>query len=213
MSITKPSRKTGITLAEYNKRYRDPTDPLYVINNVTDRGRIAFSVMGDMNTPVTVVVPNTFIPIDLTVYATRNSLMVSSQLRQLLGANNLVIIDNQDALEMMESSRYQAEYKRVFDAEYSAGEVSINLNETNTGPKHSIDDEIKTDATTPSLRPLVSDIIERSNEQDADSVAITNSLLVNWDSLTEEEVQAIIGATTNSEVKDFCLEMLTSEEK
>lgn len=211
MSISTP-RKTGITLAEYNKRYRDPTDPLYVINNVTNRGRIAFSVMGDMNTPVTVVVPNTFIPIDLTVYATRSSLMVSSQLRQLLSANNLVIIDNQDALEMMESSRYQAEYKRVFDAEYSAGEVSINLNETNTGPKHSIDDEIKTE-TTPSLRPLVSDIIERSNEQDADSVAITNSLLVNWDSLTEDEVQAIIGATTNSEVKDFCLEMLTSEEK
>ena len=86
--MAKEAKLQGITLTEFNNRRRgtaSPSDSLFVLNmSKPGRGRVAFSVMGDMNNPTTVIVPRTFIPVDLTLQATLDALLQSPQFRQHL---------------------------------------------------------------------------------------------------------------------------------
>lgn len=95
-----------ITLTTYNERYgRDAVAPMYVANRTEPRGNVMFSAKDDMGQPVPVLVPATFIPIDLTQQATKESLMQSTHLRRALRMGHLVIIDTESAEEYMRSSK------------------------------------------------------------------------------------------------------------
>lgn len=95
-----------ITLTTYNERYgKDTVAPMYVANRTEPRGNVMFSAKDDMGQPVPVLVPATFIPIDLTQQATKESLMQSTHLRRALRMGHLVIIDTESAEEYMRSSK------------------------------------------------------------------------------------------------------------
>lgn len=95
-----------ITLTTYNERYgKDAVAPMYVANRTEPRGNVMFSAKDDMGQPVPVLVPATFIPIDLTQQATKESLMQSTHLRRALRMGHLVIIDTDSAEEYMRSSK------------------------------------------------------------------------------------------------------------
>lgn len=95
-----------ITLTTYNERYgKDAVAPMYVANRTEPRGNVMFSAKDDMGQPVPVLVPATFIPIDLTQQATKESLMQSTHLRRALRMGHLVIIDTESAEEYMRSSK------------------------------------------------------------------------------------------------------------
>ncbi|QZE57104.1 hypothetical protein MPK67_gp231 [Erwinia phage pEa_SNUABM_32] len=117
MSTKKNSNTTvkPITLATYNERYGDDVvAPMYVANRTEPRGNVAFSAKDDLGQPVAVVVPATFIPVDLTQQATKASLLQSTHLRRALRMNQLVIIDTKSAEEYLRtSSLAQAEMRNL----------------------------------------------------------------------------------------------------
>lgn len=116
MSTTKTtSRVQPITLNAYNDKYGDDSvASLYVVNRTEPRGNVMFSAQNDMGQPVSVVIPATFIPVDLTTQATKDSLMKSTYFRRALNLRQLVIIDNESAEDYLRNNKLaQAEMKKL----------------------------------------------------------------------------------------------------
>lgn len=202
----------GITLTEYNKIYgADPTASMYIMNRTgvngdsdSPRGRVCFSIMGDLGQPATVIVPSTFIPVDLTTQATRDSLLKSSQFRSLLTTGQLVILDNRVAEELLtEDSRARAEHKRLFNSDFVATlDFDLDDNKPSQAPAPDMQDSVKDYSTN----MFVNSIIQRCNSGEEDSDAIINAILNQADSLTDADLICISSNVTDSNVQDFCLE-------
>ncbi|QZE58101.1 hypothetical protein MPK70_gp225 [Erwinia phage pEa_SNUABM_33] len=126
-----------ITLTTYNERYgKDTVAPMYVANRTEPRGNVMFSAKDDMGQPVPVLVPATFIPIDLTQQATKDSLMQSTHLRRALRMGHLVIIDTKSAEEYMRSSKLAQKEMRNLNKMNAA--IAAELGEE-TGELQAID--------------------------------------------------------------------------
>lgn len=139
MSVKKSNTTVKpITLATYNERYGDDiVAPMYVANRTEPRGNVAFSAKDDLGQPVAVVVPATFIPVDLTQQATKASLLQSTHLRRALRMNQLVIIDTKSAEEYLRTSAMaQAEMRNLNKMNAS---ISADLNEYEDGELAEID--------------------------------------------------------------------------
>lgn len=209
--MAKEAKLQGITLTEFNNRRRgtaSPSDSLFVLNmSKPVRGRVAFSVMGDMNNPTTVIVPRTFIPVDLTLQATLDALLQSPQFRQHLSRGFLVIVDEAEARKyMVNSERARAEYRTQFNAEYSdSGEFLVDHDE-DADSARIIPDSTNVGSEDLGYSALVTSLIARSNEADADPMDIINSIMNSLDRLSTEDLTTIANGTTNSAVKDFCIE-------
>lgn len=88
--------------------------------NVSDRkatqprGQLTFRVpTSDPDNPIDVMLPATWLPIDLKTYASPEDLARSNELRAL-HRNNLLIFVNREVVEKMQTSqRYEAERQRV----------------------------------------------------------------------------------------------------
>ncbi|QZE60139.1 hypothetical protein pEaSNUABM35_00222 [Erwinia phage pEa_SNUABM_35] len=105
MSDKASTKVQPITLTAYNEKYgNDVTAPMYVANRTEPRGNVMFSAQDDMGQPVPVLVPATFIPVDLTQQATKESLLKSTHLRRALNRNQLVIIDTESAEHYLRTS-------------------------------------------------------------------------------------------------------------
>jgi hypothetical protein len=209
--VKKEAKLQGITLTEFNKRRQgnaSPSDSLFVLNmSKPVRGRVAFSVMGDMNNPTTVVVPRTFIPVDLTLQATLDALLSSPQFRRHLSVGFLVIVDEKDARAYMATSdRARAEYRTQFNADYADSDQFVVDHDEDADTRAILPDATNVGSEETGVSPLVASLIARSNAQEVDSTEVINSILNNLDSLSTEDLTAIANGTTNSDVKDFCIE-------
>ena len=203
MKVTEPLK--GITLTQYNKDFgSDPTASLYVMNRTVPRGRSCFSVMGDLGQPATVIVPSTFIPVDLTTQATRDSLMKSSQFRSLLSNNDLVIVSNLVAEELLTNNpRARTEHKRLFNADFVP---TMEFEMGDNAPLQQAAPEANDTGEDFSDNVIVNSIILRCNSGEESADAIINAILNQSDSLTSEDLVCIANNVTDSEVKDFCLD-------
>jgi hypothetical protein len=152
-------------------------------------------------------VPRTFIPVDLTLQATLEALLQSPQFRQHLSRGFLVIVDEADARAYMANSeRARAEYQTQFNTEYSdSGEFIVDHDE-DADSARIIPDATNVGSAELGYSALVTSIIARSNEADADPMDIINSIMNNLDSLSADDLTTIANGTTNSAVKDFCIE-------
>ena len=70
-----------VSLAELE---RSTESSVYVLNNSVPRGIINFSINDGLGNAVTIKVPITWMPIDLTTQATKASVLSSPQFRRLL---------------------------------------------------------------------------------------------------------------------------------
>lgn len=106
MSTSKASNLVKpITMNRYNDLYgSDPVAPMYVANRTEPRGNVAFSAQNDLGQPVAVLVPATFIPVDLTTQATKESLLKSTYFRRALTQGQVVIIETESAEHYLRTS-------------------------------------------------------------------------------------------------------------
>lgn len=109
------STVSKITLNAYNDRYGDnPVAPLYVLNSTKPKGNVAFNCVNDVGQPVGVMVPSTFIPVDLTEQITRDSLLKSTNFRRALSKGQLVILTNESAEDYLRTNSVaKREFARI----------------------------------------------------------------------------------------------------
>lgn len=178
-----------ISLTAYNKKYGDDlTAPMYVVNRTAPRGRIAFSCIGDLGTPVPIIIEPTFIPIDLTMSAKRANLIDNARFRRMLASGDLLLVDNESAEEVFRTSeRARKEHERLMGSEFNSGATDVDLEDV-------------TDTTTPDSvlvdvdfgNDFMNSLVFRSRDESEEEDNLCNEFLRRSDTLTAAQMQEMI---------------------
>jgi hypothetical protein len=87
---------------------------IWAINNTNPRGIINISMPDGLGGTTIMTIPITWIPVDLTTQATKESLLKSPSFRRLVTAGNIGLIDEEQAEEIMTSEGAKDEATRVY---------------------------------------------------------------------------------------------------
>jgi len=87
---------------------------IWAINNTNPRGVINISMPDGLGGTTIMTIPITWIPVDLTTQATKESLLKSPSFRRLVTAGNIGLIDEEQADEIMSSDGAKEEATRVY---------------------------------------------------------------------------------------------------
>lgn len=198
-----------ITLSEYNKTYgTDVSASFYVINRAPNNwgsADVLFTVNSDNGRSLGVVVPASFAPIDLTMFAARESLIACTELRTLLQKEYLLIVDNASAEEALKDPRVQTELQRVLNFNRasnsepvtSKGKVQLGSNGAQYGVTNGDYEE------TPTVTELLAMAAETT-----DKAAIENAFIRNAAKLTRADMQYIVRRNVNQQLTDLCVDEL-----
>jgi len=112
--LNKPVKKY-MTLAEFEKQ---ETGPVYVLNNTEghQQGVVTFTVGKSGQLGVDdVVIPSTFIPIDLMDQVSRKQLKDSSEFKKAIRGQIILLLTNEYAEELLDDEDAKEEQKRLFN--------------------------------------------------------------------------------------------------
>lgn len=201
-----------ITLNRYNELTKDnPVAPLYVVNVGKPRGMVAFNLTDDVGSPVAVVVPATFIPIDLTEQVTRESLLRSTQFRRLLSRDFLAIVREDSAEEYLQSSLAKTEIKRLRKLNIaSIGESSADEQEEEEielDGRQSAKQIFESDANSKEDAFVIMFLADCDNPEVSDEDLESQFLSTGLD-LPQEHLQRLAESVTRSNVRDLILQAM-----
>lgn len=213
----------SIDLTTFTKTYGDdPSSSLWVVNrsgsraaNNADRpnseqgtmlgglGNIMFSVTGDDARPTSLVIPVTFIPIDLSVQAPVDNLIRSTHFRNAISQGRIAIIDPNCLNEFFEHTVAATEYRRINGGDWTPiGGEGVDMSQDNVANTVS---EMQGQATEgDTVKPEVRAIIESSLAGDP-SEQVQAAILNQADTLTADDLQFIADNVTDTNVKDLCI--------
>lgn len=202
-----PSVET-ISLTDYNNTYgKDMAASFYVINRApTTWGSadILFNVNGDNGRIIGVIIPASFAPIDLTMFASRESLINCTELRTLLQKGYVMIVDNKSAEEAVKDSRVEKELQRVLnfnrasnmDDSAGKGKVQLGSNGTQYGTTEGSYIE----------PPYVSELINIAVENQNDPDRVENAFIRLADRLTKDDLDYIIRSNKNTKLTELAID-------
>lgn len=213
----------SIDLGTFTKNFGDdPSASLWVVNRSGDRaannagrpnaeqgtmlgglGNIMFSVTGDDARPTSLVVPVTFIPIDLSVQAPVDNLIRSTHFRAAISQGRLAIINPSCLNEFFQHPVAANEYRRINDGDWTPiGGDGLSLDQA--GEADRISDMQLQGTEGDTVKPEVRAIIDSSLAGDA-SDQVQAAILNQADTLTAEDLQFIADSVTDTNVKELCI--------
>ncbi len=201
---------TPITLTQFNKDFgNDPVASLYVLNRSNPNGNIAFNCINELNVTIPVLIPATFIPIDLTTMAPLENLLRSSTLRQILSKKQLVILRPEDAEKYLSTPRAKAEYQRInkiVDSviEEDAGEEEIDLDSGETTSKSR--KKAKKQKKSPNNH-FIEAMIDRASD-DEDDESLQREFMTRAHSLTFDDLERLRGSIKSGPLTELILEAI-----
>jgi hypothetical protein len=113
----------------------DSSPHLFVMNRVSEDkkfepGNINLNVKGDDGGMTVIVIPATFIPVDMSLFISKNNLLTNQAFRRLDAANKISIIHPEDAASAIENEpRAQKELNRILNINNEHGGYSRGDNE------------------------------------------------------------------------------------
>ena len=129
----KEQRKLYVSLAELEEQEKGP---VYVLNNTRqpEQGQICFTVpkLGQSGVDQ-VIVPSTFIPIDLMDQVSRKQLKESSEFKTAVRGKVLILITEAYAKEMLEDEDAEFEQERLFNIQQANKNLAQSLDNIQTG--------------------------------------------------------------------------------
>lgn len=150
---TKVKKKMYMTIQEIEYQERGP---VYVLNNTKqpEQGVVCFTVpkLGQ-NGVDNVVIPSTFIPIDLMEQISRKQLRESSEFKTAIRGRVLLLITEEYAKELLEDEDAQYEIERLY-----------NLTQANRNLAHSMDSLETGDMIHPELAARNGQINNKEND-------------------------------------------------
>lgn len=201
-----PTVKT-ITLSTYTQNYKDPSDAIYVMNRSKENADIVLTAVGDNGRSLAITIPFTFAPLDLTVLATRQGLLVSHEFRRLLASGYLSIVDNKSAEEALKNPRVRKELDRILNvnqlvnSEEEAGTITLGSN------------TIQPSEDLANVNPLVMQILEMSSDEEMDDDSVETRFFQNRASLTDEDLEYIRANCNRASLVNIVLEELGTQQQ
>jgi len=176
---------------------KSDTSHLYVLNKSNPRGNVNFVVTDTGQQKISVQVPVTFIPLDLTTFATKEDVLRSPYFRRLLARGFLHIITEDSAEEFLQDPRAQKEHNRIFDvlSEDNELEFQAPLSESVQAAPPKSENNVS---------QFVQNILLRTSEESTDD--LINELEAKLDTMSVADVKYIMDNTSSAPLKAWCAE-------
>lgn len=153
----------------------DKSPHLFVMNRVKPEGNINMNALGDDGVMTAIVIPTTFIPLDMTLFISRENLLKNMVFRRLEAGGKIAIINPEDAINAIAGEpRAQKELDRILNVNSEHGgrhnqqnhEELIELKATKNGAG---DTNL---APLQNINPFAIGIVQRAASEDvADLIA------------------------------------------
>lgn len=184
---------------------------LYVMNRTKPAGNINLTVLGEDGTLQSIVIPKTFVPIDMTLFAPRDNLLKNKYFRQLCQLGEIAIAHPDDAEAAIQASpKAKQEIQRVLTM--NAGSDSAAM------PEYL---EMRTDVAAPvkqqapihneetySPTPFVAGIVNRALNEGEDMADLMDDISMRQDELSFEDMTYIANNVEDQTLKQFIADLL-----
>lgn len=201
MAVTK-MRKMTVGQAENHSGQE-----LYVMNNVRPSGNLNLNVTDQDGTRVTVVIPATAIPVDMSLFVGKKELLANRDFRRLHAKDSIFIVHPDDAALAIESNpRAKAELKRLLS------ENSVSLESTKTTDDDFVEMKLGTsgvnreEVASKKLDPFVVALPDRIQSEDpADLLA---DLENRAHTLTVDDLEYVAANVNDPAIKQFVSDLV-----
>lgn len=181
---------------------------LYVMNVVKPGGNINLTVKGEDGTPQSVVIPKTFIPVDMSLFINRSNLLNNQVFRVLVVRGDIAIVHPEDAeIAIAGHPNAQKEQKRILSSntDYDiagGGQTSTHIEMRDTGG--SLTQRVESNASN--ISPFAAGIVSRASSEDVADLMM--DIEANRDSLTTDDLEFIATSVEDATLKQFIIDQL-----
>lgn len=182
---------------------------LYVMNIVKPGGNINLTAKGEDGQMQSVVIPKTFIPVDMTLFINRANLLNNQIFRQLVVRGDVVIVHPDDAEKAIEAHpNAKKEQKRIlssntdYDVAGGAGGNSGYIEMKDTGG--SLQQRVESDASN--ISPFAAGIVSRAASEDVADLMM--DIEANRDTLSTDDLEFIATNVEDATLKQFIVDQL-----
>lgn len=186
---------------------------LFVLNNTEPRGEIIFNVTMGKGRDYTVVVPDTWIPFDLSSQARKSEIIDSPDFRRAITKRYIVVVSTKSADKFMRNNEYaEAELERVYNKAGGQNTIAENSDRNpNTKQTNKIDAIKQAASGVPAEQAVdtaisgaVIQIIARSNSEGEDKMDVKEAIsLLMGRKLNQKELEYIVKSSNQELVKAF----------
>lgn len=174
---------------------------LYVVNRSNPRGNIFLTVKDGSGNAIPVTIPVTPMPVDMTTQVPRRVLLENPVFRRLILGNHALLINEEDAEEIISTPEGQLEMARVFNllaqgVGLSQEEFASSQIDKATNPM--IDD---TDGVSGFAMQTA---MQGQNEGDLNEDAVVHNIAAHDGELTKKDYEYISRTSVYSRVKAVC---------
>jgi len=162
---------------------------VWVLNTSNPKGNINLTVSDGAGGNLTLVIPVTFAPIDLTTQATKQVILTSPQFRRLVSYKMITLISEEEALKRLEDPKVKKEIERIMMKENEHG-IELEV------------PEIKS-LQEGELGNVSGFAMNLANTEDLDEEQVLTTLMGNESSMTKEDMEYIANVSKLPKVKAY----------
>lgn len=170
---------------------RDKNLSVWVINNANPPGAINISINDGTGQLIPLLIPMTWIPVDLTTQATKSSIITNPQFRRLVASNMLLLLSEEVAQSKLKTKEAQDENARIYKTSVGQNIESVNIPD-------SVKDQMN--AEKAKVSGFVMNIVER---KDIDESACLSALKSQAHTLSKDDLEYLINNSSYAEVKNW----------
>lgn len=182
-----------------NQAEKADSSQLFVLNKSNPRGNVNFVVVDNGQQKISVQVPVTFVPIDLSVFATKEDVLRNPNFRRLVARGFLHIVSTDSAEEFLQDERAQKEHNRIFDVLQDDNDLDFNApveEQVNAAPPKAEDQ----------VSQFVQNILLRAADENVSD--LITELEAKLDTMSTSDVQYLMDNTSSADLKSWCAEAM-----
>lgn len=185
-----------LTLQEVIKDKENPS--LHVVNSSSPKGNITFEVADGMGGKTSILLPATWVDVDLTTQSPKDSILSNPQFRKFVAAGFIKVCSPSYIKSLSMKEGYSKEQAKVYNAAVSAGEGFKG--DTNKGAETAIKGE--------NVSGFVLNLVNSDNVEESEAV---NSVRMQEDTLTKEDLTYLVNECKFAKVKTLAAEILNEK--
>lgn len=171
--------------------------------NVSDqlqkqKGRVLITVTEGNGSAITVVLPVTWIPIDMTTQATKSAILMSPNFRKMVSQGYVVMISEETATELLNTDKARKEQRRIFSEVHGAQDIESEGATTGSAPTE-IDYQNARSLEQNKISGFAMNIAHTGADANEDNVVSQLELQIS--SLSTEELRYIVSNSVLPKVK------------
>lgn len=191
-AVSAVGKNRGLTIGDIEA---SKSSSIWVLNKSNPKGNVTISVPNGMGNIETVIMPATWIPMDLTTQSTKQSLTASPVFRRMLTLGMLQVITEEEAQTLLSPAEAQEEMQRIYamPTEMSVDPSSVPK------PVTSLKSEAAGEVSGFALNISHGDTLDEGQ--------VMNALRSN-DQLSKTDMEYIVANSKHSRVKAYLAEKL-----